>query len=486
MITAQTIRRILLATVIALCGLAAAQTAPEAPQKSDTVPACDPQLTASPAGSAFCEGAPAQEPAASADDSSSRPAEDPSPSKQTVLHYTSALNGGDPIVVPQPFRLRYLVGGGLSQGFDSAAAGPFRNLPTGISIFDGYVAASMQGNRSYLLVQHATTLTHYSSSEIQGQVFHRTAFLSSGDFNKELSWSLEGRSTLGDDALRLVNPLPSRMVGQFSTAEPVSAAYGVDQGRIWGGDLEGSLSWTPDTLRTVKLEVKDAYHRSFGDDLHNNISNARIEYLKKTSERTSYGFFGHTARETGELVCNSNGGGVEFTTKPTDSMMAEVALGPEFGSSGCGRRQAINVHLALAGALSSTTRAYITANREFSSGYVRKGTWEDNVVVGMGRRFSRQISWSVDAGYIKGTLLGSVITYHGYFASTEVRKRLSESFTALVTYRRFDHSVSGQGVHRNVMMMSLVWTPSRHNAHRSDPYASVSQQGPTAGSNHED
>jgi hypothetical protein len=412
--------------------------------------------------------------------------EDPSPARQMALHYTPALNGGDPIFVPQPFKLRYLFGGGATQGFDSAAAGPFRNLPTGVSVFDGYAAASMQGSRWYLLMQHASTITHYSSNEIQGQIFHRTAALASGDVSKSLSWALEGRSTLGDDALRLVNPLPSRMVGQFSTTEPVSAAYGIDTGRIWGADLAGSLSWKPDTLRTVKVELKDAYHRTFADDLHNNITNARVEYLKKATERTSYGFFGQGNRETGDLICSTTGGGVEVATKPTDSTMAELAVGPEFGSSGCGRRQAFNLHAALAGALNSTTRAYVTVNREFSSGYVRRGTWEDNVVVGLGKRFNRQISWAADAGYVKGTLMGSAITYHGYFASTEIRKRITENFTALAGYRRFDHSVSNQGVLRNVVMLSLLWTPSRHNAQRSDPYGAVREQPVRSGSNHED
>ena len=484
MTMAGTIRCFVVVALIVICAFATAQTGK---QSGEPAPACDPQLAASPAGSAPCEAVPAQETAAAAaDDSTSRPVEDPSPSRQPVLHYTPALNGGDPIIVPQPFRLRYLFGGGVTQGFDSAAAGPFRNLPTGISVFDGYVAASMQGSRWFLLMQHASTITHYTSSEIQGQVFHRTAFLGSGDFNKSLSWSLEGRSTLGDDALRLVNPLPERMVGQFSTAEPVSAAYGIDTGRIWGGDLEGSLSWKPDTLRTFKLEFKDAYHRTFADDLHNNIANVRLEYLKQATERTSYGFVGHSTRETGTLICDTNGAGFEVATKLRDSIMVELAAGPEFGSSGCGRRQAVNVHMALAGALNATTRAYVTANREFSSGYVRQGTWEDNVVVGVGKRFSRQISWGLDAGYVKGTLMGTLITYHGYFASTEVRKRLSESFTALATFRRFDHSISGVGVRRNVVMLSLVWTPSRHNAQRSDPYATVSRQTVTTGSDHED
>ncbi|HWZ45571.1 MAG TPA: hypothetical protein VNW97_19005 [Candidatus Saccharimonadales bacterium] len=470
---------------VAACGVAASSVAAQtARQPGAPVPACDPQLTASPSGRAPCDGAPAPAVAA-ADDSASHPAEDPSPAAAPVLRYTPSLNGGDPIIVPQPFRLRYLFGGEATQGFDSAVAGPFRHLPTGVSVLDGYAAVSMQGRRSYVLVQHASTVTRYSSSELQGQVFHRTAVLADGDLSQSVNWSLEGRSTLGDDSLHLVNPLPARLVGQFATAEPVSAAYGINGGRIWGGDLSGSLSWKPDMMRTIKLQFRDAYHQTFADGLHNNIANIRFEYLKKASERTSYGFYGQGTRETGTLTCDSRGAGFEVAAKLAESALAELAAGPEFGSSGCGRRQAVNVHMALAGTLNSSMRAYVAANREFSSGYVRRGTWEDNVVAGIGKRFSRQISWGLDAGYVKGTLLGSVLTYHGYFASTEIRKRLSESLTVLATYRRFDHSISNQGVRRNVVMFSLLWTPARHNAERSDPYMSVGRQGAVTESGHE-
>ena len=377
--------------------------------------------------------------------------------------------------MPQPVRLRYLFGSGATQGFDSAAAGS-SGLPTGVSVLDGYVAATVQNSKSFVLLQHATTFTHYSAEEIQGQVFHRTAVLASGDFSRRLNWNIEGQSTLGDDALRLVNPLPERMVGQFSTAEPVSAAYGIDQGRIWGGGVSGSLNWKPDLDRTVTVTVRNSYHHRFSDDLSSNIVTGRIEYLKAQTDRTSFGIFGQTVHETGEILCNTGGAGFEFTTRMTLEMEMELAAGPEFSTTGCGRRQAFNLHAAVAGAVNSSTRVYATANREFSSGYVRRGTWEDNVVVGVGKKLNRQFSWSADAGYVKGTLISSLITYQGYFASTELRKRISESLTAVATYRRFDHSVSSQGVRRNVVMVSLQWTPSRHNAQRSDPYEIVRQQ----------
>lgn len=453
----------------------AAQTAGQAGDQSP-IPVCDPLTGRTPDG-ANCDPALHQAPTpAGPEDSDSHPMEDPSTGRGAAVRYAPALNGGDPIVMPQPVRLRYMFGSGATQGFDSAAAGTSGSLPSGVSILDGYAAASVQNTKSFLLLQHATTFTHYSAEEIQGQMFNRTSVLAAGDFSQRLNWNIEGQSTLGDDALRLVNPLPERMVGQFSTAEPVTAAYGIDQGKIWGGGVSGSLNWKPASDRTVTLTVRNSYHHRFFDDLNSNITTGRIEYVKAQTDRTSLGFFGQTVHGTGEIACDSSGGGVQFQSQVTESTLMELSAGPEFSSTGCGRRQAFSLHAAVAGAVNSSTRIYANANREFSNGYVRRGTWEDNVVVGVGKRFSRQFSWSADAGYVKGTLISSVLTYQGYFASTELRKRLSEGLTAVATYRRFDHSVSSQGVRRNVVMVSLQWTPSRHSAHRSDPYATVRQQ----------
>ncbi|HZR29540.1 MAG TPA: hypothetical protein VFA71_12250, partial [Terriglobales bacterium] len=289
---------------------------------------CDPLLTAGPAGRNPCGEAAKSAPQIEISEATPPPllADDPQ-ARPVDFHYVPALNGGDPIIVPQPFHMRYLYGAATSQGFDSAAAGPFRNLPTFESVYDGYLATSMQWRKAYLLLQHDSTMTHYTSPEIQGNVFHRTALLATGDFNRFVSWDFEARNTFGDDALRLVNPLPSRMVGQFATAEPASATYGIHRGTVWGADLVGALTWRPDLEHTFKFYARDAYHRLFSDDSHDDIGMVKLEYQKAISERTSYGFYGQTVRQTGQIVCTTEGGGVEFITKPKSNTVLEVAAG---------------------------------------------------------------------------------------------------------------------------------------------------------------
>lgn len=447
----------------ALGSLAAAQT---------SNPACDPAATSS-SRSAGCadndKDSKEQKPQGTAE-SDARAQEEPSGVKPPSLHYTPALNGGDPIVVPQPYRMKVLFGSDATGGYDSAVAGPGGTVPASVFVYNGYVAGSLQGRQSYMLVQQSTSITRYGESQLQAQVFNRTAMAASGVFSKSLTWTLDARNSIGGDSLRMVNPLPARMVGQFATGDSVSAAYGVDSGRILSADFSGSLSWMPSDRQTVRLSMKDSFNRRFADDSDGNIANGRIDYLKKQSERTSYGFYGQTAHEDGFGLCNSSGAGFQIATRPTDATVAELAVGPEFDSVGCGRRQSLSVHTAFAGTLNGLTRAYITANREFSSGYVRNSTWEDNVVIGVGRKLGRGTFFSADAGYVKGSLLASLITYQGYFITTEVRRRISEEFNFIAGYRRFDHNVANQTARRNVVLFTLVWSPSRHDARRSDPW----------------
>ncbi len=326
-----------------------------------------------------------------------------SPTETAHALYTPSLNGGDPILVRQLAHLRYLYGLSTSQGFDSAAAGPFRNLPTWVSAYDGYGAASWQLNKSYVVLQHASTFTHYGSSEIQGQSFHRTSLLATGELSPKWGWNLEARNGIGDDQLRLVSPLSERIVGSVAIPEPDSALAGSTSSLIWSTDLAGALTFTPNEHNSFSVRLRNAYHSIFANDTHDNISTLRLEYQRQHSERLSYGVYGQTIQQTGDVICSSSGGGLQTSIKVTEASLLELAAGPEIGSGGCRRQQGFNMHIAAMTSLDPATQTYVSVNREFSSGYVTSGTWEDNVVAGLEKKLSRRILWDMNAGYLKGT-----------------------------------------------------------------------------------
>lgn len=399
--------------------------------------------------------------------------------------FAPALNGGEPIQVRQLAHLRYLYGLSTSQGFDSSAAGPFRNLATWTSAYDGYIAATWQMRQSYVVLQHESTLTHYGSSEIQGQSFHRTSLLATGEFSPRWSWNLEARNGIGDDQLRLISPLAQRIIGSVAIPEPDTALAGSTSSLIWSTDVAAAVTFTPNEDNRFTLRTQNAYHSIFADNTHDNIATLRLEYERRHSERFSYGAYGQTIRQTGDVVCSSSGGGLQTSIKITETSLLEAAAGPEVGSGGCRRQQGFNLHVATITSLNANTQTYFNLNREFSSGYLTSGTWEDNVVAGIQKKLSRRIIWDLNAGYVKGTVLGRLDSYHGFFASTELRKRISRSFTGVATYRRFDQSVSQTPVRRNIALFSLIWTPTRHDAQRTAEYTAVAPNSLTQGSDDE-
>jgi len=439
---------------------------------------CNPALTAGPDGTHPCDALndDAGKGEAVKPEDQDRPVvqQDDFQVKPLNFQYVPALNGGAPIIAPQPFGFRYLYGGSTTQGYDTTPGAADNTGGTWASVFDGYAAASAQLPGGYLLIQQASTFSHYGATAIQGQSFHRTAVLASGSFTHSLIWSFEANNAVGEDQLQLINPITEKTVGQFATQEPGAAIAGLNNGLIWGADAAGMLTWNLDPTRSVIVRVRDAYHRVFGDDTHDNISDARVEYQKAFSERTTFGVYGQTIRQTGDSACNSNGAGIKGSTKPTRDALVQFEVGPEFDSAGCMKRQGLNFRLAAVDVLNSTTRAYVTASREFSSGYVTRGTWEDNVVIGFGKTLGPRLTWSANGGYVRGDLsTGTIPSYHGYFADTELRHKLSKSLTAVATYRRFDHTVAQAALHRNVAFVSLIWTPAGHSAHRAPEFRPV-------------
>ena len=66
----------------------------------------------------------------------------------------------------------------------------------------------------------------------------------------------------------------------------------------------------------------------------------------------------------------------------------------------------------------------------------------------------------------------SITAYHGFYAQTEFRQRLSDSFSLEGLYRRLDQSITGEAFHRNIVIVTLRWSPRRHDPGRSALYQS--------------
>jgi hypothetical protein len=398
-----------------------------------------------------------------ADESNTAPVRPESPAQvmlgQTPVNQTL---DGEPVFEPRPYHIEYLYGGRLIGGYDSAAIGPNSALKgTGFDTYDGYLGAALQTRKSYFVIQQDSFGNQYTASGLPGQYLFMTSAMAAGVWSPAAKWHIEGHSTEGDGALLFLSPLPATAVGQTAATFPNAADLGLDNSFAWYPDISAGVSLKLNPVSTFVMYAKDSYREIFDNNTHDNVAQARPSLEFSLSNRTTFGVYGLSTRETGEIDCRSNGGGLEISTRFLKTGYLDVRGGPQFGSKGCVRQQSYEYHVEVAAQVSRNLDAYLIANRESGNTLVAGGDWEDNVGIGIKRRFGRLVTLGIDGGYVNGVHLGSNTNYQGAYGAVEVRKRINSVFLISGAYRRFDNNETAPALHRNVVLFSFIFSPSR-------------------------
>lgn len=429
---------------------------------------CDPKLTATPAGSDPCLQAQNQGPS------------DPTapPAKPATPIYAPSLNGGPPIEVQQPRRLRWFYGLAATQGYDSNAAGPFSDIDSWTSTYEGYLAAAWKFNRSYVVLQQDTSYTHFGSALLQGHPFNQESLLATGDLDPNIGWIFEAHSFEGNNTLTQLLSLPGVVVNGVTISSPGVATAGFDEGFIWGTDVVSTLNWKPDRRDIFSFRAENANEQFLDLNLHDNLTTLELQYQRGLTQETYAGVYGLTRHETGSISCDSVGFGLIGSTKPTARLYLQASGGPAFDSGGCRRHQGFELHFAAVYRARPTTWLYAAANRQYSMGFVPNSTWEDDASVGLGKRLTKRLVFTLSTGYMSGYTGGGFLVpattgYRGFYEQAQFDQRLSKSFTFEGTYRRYDQSVAGLSTHRNLVLFTLRWSPPSHDARRASmfPYS---------------
>jgi hypothetical protein len=374
---------------------------------------------------------------------------------------TTTLDG-EPVFELKPYHSEFLFGGRIIGGYDSAAIGPNSAFQgTGFSTFDGYLGFALQTRKSYFVIQQDSSGSQYSSSGLSGQYLFMTSLLAAGEWTPRAKWHLEGHSTEGDGALLFLTPLPTTAVGHTVATLPTTADLGLDNSFAWYPDISGGLSLKVNRFATLVMYGKDSYREIFDNSTHDNLALARPSLQFSLTDRTALGFYGLSTRETGEIDCRTNGGGLEISTHFMRNGYLDAWGGPQVGSRGCVRQQSFQYHVEVAKQMARRLDGFVIANRESGNSLVAGSDWEDNVAGGIKRHFGRSITLSFDGGYVNGVHLGNSMTYHGAFGAAELRKRINSVIVLSSAYRRFDNNETAPALHRNVVMFSLILSPSR-------------------------
>lgn len=388
-------------------------------------------------------------------------------------NYAVPLNGGAPISVDAPRHLHLLYALSTSQGYDTNVAGPFSNISSYTSVYEGYGGALWRFTNGYILLQHDTAFTYFGSSLLQGSGFHQTSVIAGTALTSNVGLLLEASSSEGNNTLTEVIPPTVVIVNGVAVIAPANAAAGLNLGFVWGSDLVGTINWKPDQHDIFSFRAENANHQFYGLDAHDNLETFKLTYQRQLSENTTLGAYGITRHQTGDIFCDSYGFGLLAATKPTARIFLQAEVGPDFDSTGCFRHQGFELHFAGTYLLTRTTTLYALVDRQQSSGFIPSSTWQDDASAGLAKQLNRRLWWSIGAGYERGFIIPSLNEYHGIYAQTQFRQRLSNSFTLEGLYRRLDQSITGLGLHRNIVLVTLRWSPRNHDPGRTAMYQST-------------
>lgn len=362
----------------------------------------------------------------------------------------------------------------MTQGYDSDVAGPFSDIDSWTSTYEGYIAAAWRFSRNYVILQQDTSYTHFGSELLEGHAFNQTALLATGELDPNIGWIFEAHSFEGNNTLTQLAPLPGVIVGGVTVTSPSVATAGFDEGFVWGTDLVSTLNWKPDRRDIFSFRAENANEQFLDLGIHDNLTTLQLQYQRALNQETYGGAYGLTRHETGSIDCDSVGFGLMGSTKPTDRWYLQASGGPEFDSGGCRRHQGFELHFAAVYRVRPTAWMYATANRQYSSGFVPNSTWEDDASVGLAKKLTRRLTLNLSGGYVSGYTGGFLVPatagYRGFFGQTQFIQKLSKSFDFEATYRRYDQSIAGQSLHRNIVLFTLRWSPPNHDARRASMY----------------
>jgi hypothetical protein len=99
------------------------------------------------------------------------------------------------------------------------------------------------------------------------------------------------------------------------------------------------------------------------------------------------------------------------------------------------------------------------SDRQPVTGYLGPGLWQNDVSGGYQRQFSFKNLVAVDAGYVQSSTLANASGYDGTFVDLSYSRLLGRSISLSSRYRSFLGSLGSTAFSRNMVTMSVTFTP---------------------------
>ena len=368
-----------------------------------------------------------------------------------------ALNGAGLLSLDEFRKPSLIYGFGVSSGWDSNPA----QLTTGgrgsgLAVVNPYVGLQGTHRATQYVIQYAPTFTHYTSGDYgNGWLQTGSAWLQ-GAVNDRWHWTASANASYGQDNLRFLAPVGTVAVGSVAALDPNAAAYQAQAGQGVFLNANLGLSYLKSERDSYQLSVGNAFSgfQSLGGD--NGLVSARVDYIRRVSHRVNLTTFGQALSGYGATPCESVGGGVGVTWQIRGRTSVEVDGGPLFTVAHCAASQNYTFNAAFATRLTDLSQVYLRADRQYGSGYLGPGLWQDSAAAGYQRTMAVG-NLSLDAGYTGSTGLTDQTSYRGLFLGGSFAHPLGRRLNPSISYRRILTNAAGTGFNRQIVLFSLTW-----------------------------
>lgn len=368
-----------------------------------------------------------------------------------------ALNGAGLLSLDEFTKPSLIYGFGVSSGWDSNPAqlvtGP---QGSGLVVVNPYFGVQGTHRATQYVIQYAPTFTHYTSGNYGNGWLHTGSAWLQGAVNERWHWTASADASYGQDNLRFLAPVSTVAVGGVAGLDRNAAAYQSQAGQGVFLNANLGLSYLRSERDSYQFSLGNAFSgfQSLGGD--NGLVSARLDYIRRLSPTVNLTTYAQTLSGYGATPCESVGGGVGATWQVRGRTSLEVDGGPLFTVAQCEASQNYTFNAAFSTRLSALSQIYVRADRQYGSGYLGPGLWQNSAAGGYQRTMALG-ALSLDAGYTGSTGLTSQTNYEGVFVGGSFGRQFGRGLDPSVSYRRIVTNAAGTGFNRQIVLFSLTW-----------------------------
>ena len=378
--------------------------------------------------------------------------------------YVPALDGSGLIALDSVQRFHFLFGGSVSGGWDSNPGNLTVGSSSGVYSVSPYVGVQASTDNTQYILQYQPTVTHYSG--YSGETMQMASAKILGHLSPRWNWTMGVTGSHGQDSVRLLAPTQAVAIGDVPGTGPNSGSYLPDAGTVT--NVDGSFGLHYDKSPRDGIDIRAGNTFSSISSLHasNSVATGNFNYTHALSPTLSVVGYGQGAQYYAGLRCSTFGGGGGIQWQPRMGMYVFAKGGPQIDTSDCKSQQGFAYSVSFATQLTAKSQIYVLSERQAVSGYLGPGLWQDSVSGGYSRTLGTHDRLAFDAGYVTSSTLQSISSYRGAYVNSYYSHFLRNGLAAVLSYRGYVGSTGGADFGRNVVLVSLNWTPnSRQPVH---------------------